>query len=527
MKKRFLVVFLSVLFFMEGCDLFFKDEDTLSEKDSTSTISSDETIPAVFSCSAGEDQTVTRLGETVTLTGSVSYAPGDSITYTWTASNDNPSYVVLSNGNTPTASFKISIDHVEGEYEFILIASDGTNTTIDSVNISVNYMEKFLSPDGGANDYFGKSVSLSEDGKTVLIGASDSQNKTGSAYIFIHNGIDWVQKAKLTASDKAEEDRFGWSLSLSSDGKTALIGAYQDDDKGSRSGSAYIFQDNGSSWTQKAKLTASDGAADDVFGIKNCLSSDGKTAIIGAYVDDYHTGSAYIFTNNGTTWQQQAKLTAGDAATRADFGSSVSLSSDGNVALIGEALDDTYGMNVGSAYIFTRSGSVWTQRKKLIASDRAVEDMFGYSVSLSSDGKTALIGAFGDDDKGSSSGSAYIFTGSGSSWTQIAKLTAYDGEAYDNFAYDVSLSSDGKTALIGARMDDDKGLSSGSAYIFKDSGSGWIKTDKLVAYDSTGMEGFGGSVSLSYDGRSALISADSDDDLGIRSGSAYLFNFDF
>ena len=278
-----------------------------------------------------------------------------------------------------------------------------------------------------------------------------------------------VELQKLTASDGATYDNFGYSVSLSSDGSTALIGARYDDDKGTYSGSAYVFTRSGSTWTEQAKLVASDGAASDFFGYSVSLSSDGNTALIGAYYDDdkgSNSGSAYIFTRSGSTWTEQAKLTASDGAASDWFGCSVSLSSDGSTALVGATGDDDKGTYSGSAYVFTRSGSVWSQQAKLVASDGVASDFFGESVALSSDGSTALVGADGDGDKGSDSGSAYVFTRSGSTWTEQAKLLASDGAAGDYFGYSVSLSSDGSTALVGANGDDDKGSDSGSAYLF-------------------------------------------------------------
>ena len=264
---------------------------------------------------------------------------------------------------------------------------------------------KLTAGDGAASDCFGSSVSLSGD--TALIGAYSDDDKganSGSAYIFTRSGSTWTQQAKLTADDGTPSDFFGYSVSLSGD--TALIGAHFDDDKGLYSGSAYIFTRSGSTWTQQAKLTAGDEASSDYFG--SFVSLSGDTALISAYGDDdkgTDSGSAYIFTRSGSTWTQQAKLTAGDGAASDYFSGSVSLS--GDTALIGARADDDKGTNSGSAYIFTRSGSTWTQQAKLTAGDGAASDYFSQSVSLSGD--TALISARGDDDKGTDSGSAYIF----------------------------------------------------------------------------------------------------------------------
>ena len=388
---------------------------------------------------------------------------------------------------------------------------------------------KLTASDGAASDLFGHSVSISSGGTTALISAlydDDKGTDSGSAYVFKYNGTSWTQQAKLTAPDGAASDQFGFSVSISSDGTTALIGAYGDDGIGADSGSAYVFKYNGTAWAQQAKLTASDGAANDQFGCSVSISSDGTTALIGAYYDDdkgTDGGSAYIFKYNGTAWSQQAKLTASDGAASDYFGYSVSISSDGTTALIGAIHDDDKGSNSGSAYVFKYNGTAWAQQAKLTASDGAASDLFGFSVSISSDGTTALIGAYLDDDKGANSGSAYVFKYNGTSWTQQAKLTAPDGAASDGFGYSVSISSDGTTALIGAYYDDDKGTDGGSAYVFKYNGTAWAQQAKLTASDGAAGDQFGRSVSISSDGTTALIGAFQDDDKGTDSGSAYVF----
>ncbi|MCK4653795.1 MAG: FG-GAP repeat protein [Candidatus Cloacimonetes bacterium] len=208
----------------------------------------------------------------------------------------------------------------------------------------------------------------------------------------------WDNEQKLTASDGAEDDHFGHSVSINGD--YAVIGAYWDDDNGTNSGSAYIFHKSGTSWSEQAKLIASDGAFVDMFGWS--VSIDGDYAVIGAYWDDNGSGSAYIFHRSGTTWTEQAKLTASDGADYDYFGSSVSIS--GDYAVIGANYDD----ESGSAYIFLRSGTIWTQQAKITASDGSDYDLFGSSVSI--DGDYTVIGASRDNDNGSESGSAYFYS---------------------------------------------------------------------------------------------------------------------
>ena len=279
---------------------------------------------------------------------------------------------------------------------------------------------------------------------------------------------------KFRASDGADDDYFGYAVAI--DGNTAVIGANYDDDKGSDSGSAYIFRYDGSSWVQEAKLLASDGAAYDYFGYS--VAIDGNTVVIGAYYDDdkgSNSGSAYIFRYDGSSWVQEAKLVAPDGAASDYFGWSVAI--NGNAALVGAFWDDDKGYNSGSAYIFQFNGSNWVQQAKLLASDGAYQNYFGCSVAI--DGNTALVGAH-NDDNGSSSGSAYVFRFNGSTWVQQAKLLAPDGAAYDYFGCSVAI--DGDTALVGASYDDDKGSNSGSAYVFPTTIPGDLDGDGLVNF---------------------------------------------
>jgi hypothetical protein len=389
--------------------------------------------------------------------------------------------------------------------------------------------------DGAASDNFGFSVSLSGDGTTALVGAYTDDTAAGfdagSAYVFTRSGTSWTPQQKLTAGDGAARDIFGHSVSLSGDGNTALVGAiFGDTAAGTRAGSAYVFTRTGTSWTEQTKLTASDGATGDFFGFSVSLSGDGTTALVGAYRADtaagFDVGAAFVFTRTGTSWTEQRKLTAGDGTDSDHFGYSVALSGDGNTALVGANLDDTAGGDEGSAYVFVRSGTSWTEQQKLTASDGAAFDHFGVSVSLSGDGNTALVGAvFDDTAAGADTGSAYVFTRTGTSWTEQQKLTAGDGRDSDLFGISVSLSGDGNTALVGAYADDiGTNENAGSAYVFTRSGTSWTEQQKLTAGDGAFNDTFGISVSLSGDGNTALVGAYFDDTAaGADAGSAYVF----
>jgi uncharacterized protein YfcZ (UPF0381/DUF406 family) len=410
---------------------------------------------------------------------------------------------------------------------------------------------KLLAADGAANDYFGNSLAV--DGDTMVIGAYGDGNKSGSAYIFTRDDAgsltaSWTQRAKLLASDGAGGDNFGFSVAISCD--TVVVGAYHDDDKGSNSGSAYIFtrDDAGSltaSWTQRAKLLASDGMGDDYFGVGVAIGGD--TVVVGAIGDDDNgsgSGSAYIFTCDDAgsltaSWTQRAKLLASDGAESDIFGLVVAIS--GDTVVVGAYLvdlDTHRYTNHGSAYIFTRdnAGSLtasWTQRAKLLASDGAGGAFFGVSVAIS--GNIVVVGApysgfsYYYDGNGFFSGSAYIFTSDDtgsltSSWTQRAKLLAADGSTDDNFGHSVAISGD--TVVVGAYYSaNNRGSIDVSAYIFtrdEDAGSltaNWTQRAKLLASDGEESDYNYWGRSVAVDGNTVVAGAYND----CGKGSASVF----
>ena len=387
--------------------------------------------------------------------------------------------------------------------------------------------------DTGTLERFGTSVAISGD--TAIVGASDAAESgvaCGAAYVFERNGDTWDQQDKLVPGDGAPGDLFGVSVDISDD--TAIVGARQDDDKGDVSGSAYIFRREGVSWFQQTKLVAPDGAEHDYLGISVAISGD--TAIVGANGDDDQgeaSGSAYIFTAPEFSGLQsltmdpagnhlyaiapeenalvvldatdlsvrqalvpaqvKPKLVANDGSAGDEFGRSVAIF--GDTAIVGAYGDDDEGNESGSAYIFRREGDNWIQQTQLLAGDGAAGNHFGESVAISGD--TVIVGASGDDDKGTNSGSAYVFRRDDSEWGQPIKLTAVDGAAFDYFGESVAISGD--TVIVGASLDDDKGTNSGSAYVFRWNGDSWVQQTKLLAGDGAEGDYFGASVAISGD----------------------------
>ena len=375
---------------------------------------------------------------------------------------------------------------------------------------------KLLASDGAMSDEFGISVSISGD--VAIVGADgndDNGLQSGSAYISRFDGTTWSQDQKLLASDGAAGDRFGFSVSIGGD--MAIVGAFLDDDNGTDSGSVYVFRFDGTTWSQEQKLLASDGARGDGFGIS--VSIGGDVAIVGASGDGdngINSGSAYIFRFDGTTWTQEQKLLASDGASGDSFGYSVSIS--GDVAIVGAGGDDDNGTGSGSAYVFRLDGTTWNQEQKLIASDGAGGDSFGFSVSIGGD--VAIVGAgLSDSGAGIDAGSAYIYRFDATTWNQEQKLLASDGSAADDFGNSVSISGD--VAIVGARGADGITSHSGSAYIFRFDATTWNQEQKLLASDGAAGDLFGSSVAIS--GNMAIVGAPFDDDNAGDSGSAYTF----
>ena len=353
----------------------------------------------------------------------------------------------------------------------------------------------------GNGDQFGVSVAISGD--TAIVGAYTEDTTAGggsggAAYIFARSGTTWARQAKLVEANPAS-GYFGISVSI--EGDNAIIGASGVGGTGG-TGSAYVFTRSGTTWSQQAKLVASVVASSNRFGTSVRLNSN--TALVGAYGNE----SAYVFIRSGTVWSQQARLTASDASIDDFFGYSVVL--NGDTALVGAFRDNTPGgTDAGSAYVYVRSGTIWTEQTKLQAADAKANDRFGVAVSLSGD--TALVGAYWDPVGGKSqAGSAYAFVRNGTTWNQQAKLVSSDITAGDNFGFSMALTAD--TAVIGAyRHGTPMGSLAGSAYVFLRNGISWSEQLKLTANDGAANDFFGYSVALSGD--TVLVGAVNDDTL--------------
>lgn len=385
-----------------------------------------------------------------------------------------------------------------------------------------------------AGGLFGESVSVSADGNTAIIGFSRRTGPSGvyqgSAYVYVRSGSTWTQQTKLLANDGVSYDYFGYAVDLSSDGNTAIVGAFGKNVNASGDGAAYVFTRSGATWSQQARLTHDDPATNDAFGGGVSISSNGNTALIsaggkqGTYLQQ---GAAYVFTRSGTTWSQQAKLVSSDPGKNDNFGRALVISGDGNTALLSAYnKTGTYGTQ-GAVYIFTLSGSAWGQQAKLLASDpSSYGDTFGKGVSLSADGNMALIGAPGwKSSQNGGLGIVYYFTRSGSTWTQQQQVFPGDIAPSDNFGCSISLSSDGSVALIGSSGKTITHGSQGAAYIFSRTGNNWTQRVRFVASDPTdNSEQYGKVVKLSADAGTGIVGTPNKKTTSLADGAAYILS---
>jgi type IX secretion system substrate protein len=367
----------------------------------------------------------------------------------------------------------------------------------------------------GANDsYQGASVSISSDGNTAIVGGWVDSSEAGAAWVYTRTGGVWSQQGnKLVGTGAAGNARQGFSVSISGDGNTAIVGGYMDN---SFTGAAWIYTRAGGVWTQQGgKLVGTGAVGHANQGVSVSLSSDGNTAVVGGDFDDSLAGAAWIYTRTGGVWSPQgSKLVGTGVAGHAQQGLSVSLSSDGNTVIIGGYADSG---DVGAAWVFTRTGGVWSQQgSKLVGTGAVGSARQGVSVSLSSDGNTAIVGGAADS---SLAGAAWVYTRTGGVWSQQGgKLVGTGAVGIAAQGNSVSLSSEGNTAIVGGYLENNF---TGAAWVYTRTGGVWSQQgSKLVGTGAAGNAEQGYSVSLSSDGSTALVGGYADNNFR---GAAWVY----
>ncbi|MEM9456146.1 MAG: FG-GAP repeat protein [Myxococcota bacterium] len=457
--------------------------------------------------------------------------------------------------------------HLLPDARYMLQACNGAGCTssesvgvADSLVGAVGYVK---ASNTDREDRFGNSVALSDDGRTLAVGAfwedgsasgvdgeplEQPSPRSGAVYVFTRDEIGaWIQQAYIKASNSDSEDYFGSSVVLSADGRILAVGAPLEDSCAqgvagpetneldcSNSGAVYVFERTVSSWSQRAYIKASNTGASDYFGESIALSDDGRTLAVGAHREDSNSadnegsnflvnaGAAYVFAQDGRgIWSQRAFLKASAPDAGDFFGKSIALSGDGRTLAVGAILRGPGG-NV-SVFVREEAGT-WPLRDQVTASNSSDDARFGRSVALSDDGATLVVGAPWADTAGllQEAGAAYVFTRDRlDQWAEQVVLDASNAEQGDEFGISVALGSDGRTLVVGAQSEDSvalgldgipsdpygNGVDSGAAYVFvRDGTEGWAQRSYVKA-SNTGADQFGTSLALDGSGDTLAVGA--------------------
>lgn len=503
------------------------------------------------------------------------YIGDTSVTVTPTAADAGTTITVngtpVTNGN---ASGAIALPSGNTTITLLLTGTDGLTNTYTITAHRLAQQAYVKASNTGAGDQLGYSIAV--DGDTLVLGAPDEDgsglgvnptsnnlaSNAGAAYVFVRHGTTWTQQAYLKASNTGANDRFGHSIAISGD--TVVVGARLEDGGGTGvtagapdnsatgdgagdSGAVYVFVRNGTTWIQQAYLKASNTGASDWFGSSVTISGD--TVVVGAEGEDSsgtginptsndgtaNSGPVYVFVRSGTTWTQEAYIKASNTGNNDNFGVSVAI--DGETLAVGALFEDSNAIginganndsasNAGAVYVFTRSGTTWSQQAYVKASNTGANDLFGVSVALS--GSTLAVGARSeasnatgingaDNDSASNSGAAYVFTRTGTTWSQQAYIKASNTQTGDNFGAAVDVEDD--IVIVGTGRDDggpfpsedssatgvngddsdNSMVDSGAAYVFRRVGSTWSQEAYVKASNTGSNDLFGTAVSVSGD----------------------------
>ena len=398
----------------------------------------------------------------------------------------------------------------------LLLAASAPAQTVDRNTLIVKLRSKLMAGDAHQHDCFGRSLAMSS--KYIIAGAKgeDTHGKdSGAAYIFERRNGDYVQIAKLKADHPYTNDYFGFTVGI--DGETAVVGAWQDKEKGVDSGAVYVFARQGNEWPLQAKLTAEDASDFAHFGYSVGISGD--RVVVGAREDQRPapaSGAAYVFRRQGTHWIQEARLHADAPGKDQQFGWSVAV--DGDRVLVGAVGDNAGQVDSGAAYLFQRTYSGWVREARLQAGDPKSQQRFGYSVALQ--GNSAVVGAYRDSTAGYEAGAAYVFENRGGKWSAGAKVTPNDARASQYFGWSVAI--EGPRVVVGAWYDGDGTADPlGSVYVFHSNGVRWLQEKKLIASERTPMHLFGWAVAVN--GSTVGVGARLDDEAADKAGAVYLY----
>jgi FG-GAP repeat len=402
----------------------------------------------------------------------------------------------------------------------------------DSDFIPNKEQSKLLPYDSAALDRFGNCISATNDGSKVVVASYLSSpggiGSAGSIYVFKRFDTSWALEQKISPADRAANDLFGYCIGMAADGTRLIASSIQATNPTSNSGAVYVYVFNSGTglWTLEQKFAPADVAGGDRFGFSCAISSDGsrimassRNAVISGNTE---AGAVYIFSRSGSVWSQEAKIVDPAVATNNLFGYMADIDGAGSRVAIGSLQGDSASVaNSGSVHIFVRTGTTWTLEAKVTASDPVANNYFGCPVKISQDGTRLVAGSSGGADPGS----AYVFRRNASAWTQEVKLLASDGLNGNRFGFGVAMNNDGSRVVVGALLGDSAVSDSGAAYLFTRNVTTWSQSLKFNRADAPAVNDYyGGTVAISPDGRYAFISAYQYDSGGnTDSGGVYVY----
>lgn len=472
---------------------------------------------------------------------------------------------------------------LRGPVVYRVTALDGTTKDFTVIIVIAPSSETFVKASNpNVYELFGAALALSADGTTLAIGAvhedsaaagvggdqaDNSLNNAGAVYVFTRAsaGATWALQAYVKASNPGAGDNFGFSLALSADGNTLAVGSVgensnatgingnQANETGLASGAVYVFTRTGTTWTQQAYVKTPILTMHAWFGYSLALSADGNTLAVGASREDSNatgvggdgnnsleidSGAVYVYTRAGTTWSHQAFIKASNTESANHFGFRLTLSADGNTLAVsapaecstatgigGNQASTSAGVDSGAVYVFTRAGVTWAQQAYVKASNTGAGDEFGSCVALSADASTLVVGAPLEDSGAvgvggnqldnfaPDRGAAYVFTRTGTTWTQQAYVKSPDVIHYRHFGMSCGLSANGTTLAVGAPS----GFATvgvpypGAAYLYTRAGTTWSLQAPVLASVGDPFDNYGVALALASDGKTLVVGADGED----------------
>lgn len=414
--------------------------------------------------------------------------------------------------------------------------SDVVSVTTKAKYVPTAEEAKIIASDKVASDAFGASVAVDSTATRIIVGANladvSGTTDAGAVYVFIRSGVTWTLEQKISASDKAASDSFGKSVAIDADATRLAIGSYQADVSAVTDvGAVYIYLRTGTTWAFEQKIVAADRVTGDYFGWSLAMATDGSRLVSGAIRNDVSSvpdsGAAYVFSRSGTVWTQEQKIVPSDPGNTDFFGNRVTCDASCTRIAVGVRLAETGFTNSGAAYVFLRTGTTWAQEQKIIPFDAATELNFGMTVALDATGTRMVVGAPATGAGTSSTISAvYIYLRSGTVWALEQKIAPSDKGAGDQVGYWVAINATGSHVVVGSHQNDPASVSNaGAAYLFSRNGTTWNQENKYTASDKAANDGFGITVAIAADNSRVVICASDADPGGtVDAGAVYVYS---